>query len=137
VPQIDVLYYDTEEEALFKNGPHFPSISRVEETNQRDLDFRVASLGESFIAVEAKGTLVYTDDFHRDHDRLRSRGFVFVREPRNFGDGTAAVFEDLYANRWDLLEPRDPRELHEASWRGSLPIDPLPPTGSVYRDVDI
>jgi catechol 2,3-dioxygenase-like lactoylglutathione lyase family enzyme len=46
-----------------------------------------------------------TDDFWRDFEAYRSRGVVFVREPKVEPYGTVAVFEDLYGNRWDLLEP--------------------------------
>ena len=48
---------------------------------------------------------LYTDDFHRDYQLYRSRGVRFVREPRAEPYGTVAVFEDLYGNLWDLLEP--------------------------------
>lgn len=38
-----------------------------------------------------------------------SRGIEFVREPREEAYGWVAVFEDLYGNRWDLLQlRRDP-----------------------------
>lgn len=48
-----------------------------------------------------------TDDFWRDYDLLVSRGVAFVREPKTESYGTVAVFEDLYGNRWDLLEPNE------------------------------
>lgn len=48
---------------------------------------------------------LHTDDFHRDHAALRDRGVVFTEPPREEEYGTVAVFEDLYGNRWDLLEP--------------------------------
>ena len=48
---------------------------------------------------------LYTDDFHRDYELYRSRGVRFVREPKKEPYGTVAVFEDLYGNLWDLLEP--------------------------------
>ena len=35
------------------------------------------------------------------------QGIVFVREPKDEPYGTVAVFEDLYGNLWDLLEPRE------------------------------
>jgi lactoylglutathione lyase len=47
---------------------------------------------------------LHTDDFWRDYRALSSRGIVFVREPRKEAYGLVAVFEDLYGNRWDLLE---------------------------------
>jgi catechol 2,3-dioxygenase-like lactoylglutathione lyase family enzyme len=48
---------------------------------------------------------LYTDDFARDHDRYRSRGVVFVREPVRQPYGTVAVFRDPWGNLWDLLQP--------------------------------
>ncbi|MEZ5977718.1 MAG: VOC family protein [Planctomycetota bacterium] len=47
-----------------------------------------------------------TDDLARDHARLLSKGVTFVREPKDFPYGRVAVFEDLYGNLWDLIEPR-------------------------------
>lgn len=48
---------------------------------------------------------LYTDDFWRDFDLYKSRGVVFVREPKVEGYGTVAVFQDLYGNLWDLVQP--------------------------------
>lgn len=45
-----------------------------------------------------------TDDFNRDYEAFRERGVKFLREPRREPYGTVAVFEDLYGNRWDLIE---------------------------------
>jgi catechol 2,3-dioxygenase-like lactoylglutathione lyase family enzyme len=49
---------------------------------------------------------LYTDDFHRDYEAYRSKGVRFVRPPTQLPYGTVAVFEDLYGNLWDLLEPK-------------------------------
>ena len=49
---------------------------------------------------------LYTDDFYRDYHKMQERGVVFVREPKEEPYGTVAVFEDLYGNLWDLLEPK-------------------------------
>jgi len=46
---------------------------------------------------------LHTDDFWRDYRSMRVR---FVRDPREEPYGTVAVFEDLYGNRWDLLQLR-------------------------------
>ena len=45
-----------------------------------------------------------TDDFWRDYARMQAAGVKFVREPQQQDYGTVAVFEDLYGNRWDLLQ---------------------------------
>ena len=47
-----------------------------------------------------------TDDFRRDHERMRAAGVRFHEAPRDEPYGTVAVFEDLYGNKWDLLERR-------------------------------
>ena len=47
-----------------------------------------------------------TDDFNRDHARMLGVGVRFLETPRQEPYGTVAVFEDLYGNRWDLIEPR-------------------------------
>ena len=52
------------------------------------------------------GFFLHTDDFARDHAALRARGVRFLEAPREEPYGTVAVFEDLYGNRWDLLQPR-------------------------------
>lgn len=49
---------------------------------------------------------LYTDDFWRDYTAYRSRGVVFVREPKEESYGTVAVFADLYGTLWDLLQPK-------------------------------
>ena len=52
-----------------------------------------------------------TDDFWRDFNELTSQGVNFVREPIEESYGVVAVFEDLYGNLWDLIEPvEDPPE---------------------------
>jgi|SRR5579862_689146 len=47
---------------------------------------------------------LHTDDFWRDYHEMQSRGVKFREEPRQEPYGTVAVFEDLYGNKWDLLE---------------------------------
>jgi catechol 2,3-dioxygenase-like lactoylglutathione lyase family enzyme len=49
---------------------------------------------------------LYTDDFARDHAALVAHGVTFAEGPRREAYGMVAVFEDLYGNRWDLVERR-------------------------------
>ena len=49
---------------------------------------------------------LHTDDFTRDHGAFVTRGVRFVEEPRHEEYGRVCVFEDLYGNRWDLVERR-------------------------------
>jgi catechol 2,3-dioxygenase-like lactoylglutathione lyase family enzyme len=48
---------------------------------------------------------LHTDDFWRDYADMRARGVIFREEPRKEPYGTVAVFQDLYGNLWDLLQP--------------------------------
>ena len=46
-----------------------------------------------------------TDNFKRDYQNLLDQQIKIVREPAVEAYGTVAVFEDLYGNLWDLIEP--------------------------------
>lgn len=47
-----------------------------------------------------------TTDFAGDHARLTHAGVAFIEAPRHEAYGSVAVFEDLYGNRWDLIQPK-------------------------------
>ena len=49
-----------------------------------------------------------TDDFWRDYNEMLTTGIKFVRDPKTESYGTVTVFEDLYGNLWDLIEPSEP-----------------------------
>ncbi|MEL6390629.1 MAG: VOC family protein [Bacteroidota bacterium] len=53
------------------------------------------------------GFFLFTDDFWRDYNKLIEKEINFVRPPTEFDYGTVAVFEDLYGNLWDLIEPNE------------------------------
>ena len=62
---------------------------------------------ETFIGNQAGGRVflfLNSDDFWRDYEEMTERGVRFVREPKTESYGSVAVFEDLYGNRWDLLQ---------------------------------
>lgn len=48
---------------------------------------------------------MFTDNFQRDYDAMVLEGINFIRPPRKEAYGTVAVFEDLYGNLWDIIEP--------------------------------
>ncbi len=50
---------------------------------------------------------LFTDNFWRDYDKMIERKVNFVRPPKQEPYGMVAVFEDLYGNLWDLLEPNE------------------------------
>lgn len=51
------------------------------------------------------GFFLFTDDFWRDYNNMLGKNIRFVRNPAEYEYGTVAVFEDLYGNMWDLVEP--------------------------------
>ncbi|MFT5572101.1 MAG: catechol 2,3-dioxygenase-like lactoylglutathione lyase family enzyme [Cryomorphaceae bacterium] len=72
---------------------------------------RASSPEQSAIVGNQAGGRVFlflnTDDFWRDYKNYSAKGVKFVREPAEHDYATVAVFEDLYGNRWDLLQYND------------------------------
>ncbi|MDQ0455293.1 VOC family protein [Rhizobium paknamense] len=52
------------------------------------------------------GFFLETDDFARDHAAFLAAGVTFREPPRHEAYGSVAVFEDLYGNLWDLIQPK-------------------------------
>jgi catechol 2,3-dioxygenase-like lactoylglutathione lyase family enzyme len=50
---------------------------------------------------------LHTDHFWRDYRLMQAANVKFLESPRQEPYGTVAVFEDLYGNKWDLLQPAD------------------------------
>ena len=70
---------------------------------QAESDAQTAAIGN-----QTGGRVAFfleTDDFERDHAAFVAAGVTFLEAPRYESYGTVAVFEDLYGNRWDLLQP--------------------------------
>ena len=49
---------------------------------------------------------LYTDDFWRDVKHMQEHKVKFVTEPTEKDFGKVVVFEDLYGNKWDFIEPK-------------------------------
>ncbi|QAU23504.1 VOC family protein [Dyella sp. M7H15-1] len=70
-----------------------------------------ASTGEQDACVgeQAGGRVflfLHVDDFYARYETMLIRGVRFLERPREEPYGTVAVFEDLYGNKWDLLQLR-------------------------------
>jgi catechol 2,3-dioxygenase-like lactoylglutathione lyase family enzyme len=64
---------------------------------------------KKFIGNQSGGRVflfLYTDNFKRDYQNLLDNEVKIVRKPSLETYGTVAVFEDLYGNLWDLIEPK-------------------------------
>lgn len=66
-------------------------------------DRQMASVGNQ--AGGRVGFFLFTDDFERDYTKMKDREIKFIKSKAEFEYGTVAVFEDLYGNMWDLIEP--------------------------------
>lgn len=63
---------------------------------------------ESQIGNQSGGRVflfLHTDNFQHDYQNLLNQQIKIVRAPSQEVYGTVVVFEDLYGNRWDLIEP--------------------------------
>lgn len=61
----------------------------------------------AFIGNQTGGRVflfLYTPDFDSTYERYRAVGVRFVETPRQEEYGKVVVFEDIYGNRWDLIE---------------------------------
>ena len=68
----------------------------------------------NFIGNQSGGRVflfLNSDNFWRDYEDMKSKGINFVRPPKEQDYGMVAVFEDLYGNRWDLLQLNDDHPL--------------------------
>jgi catechol 2,3-dioxygenase-like lactoylglutathione lyase family enzyme len=64
---------------------------------------------KSYIGNQAGGRVflfLHTDDFWRDYNRMKANGVVFDEEPRDEPYGIVVVFQDIYGNKWDLLQAK-------------------------------
>ena len=63
---------------------------------------------EGAVGAQGGGRVMFfleTADFSKEHARMSAAGVRFLEPPRRESYGTVAVFEDLYGNRWDLIQP--------------------------------
>jgi catechol 2,3-dioxygenase-like lactoylglutathione lyase family enzyme len=47
-----------------------------------------------------------SNNFAKDHAAMLARGVSFLEAPRDEAYGWVAVFQDLYGNKWDLIQPK-------------------------------
>lgn len=83
------------------NGAKECSLLLAKAANERQAQFAGNQTGGRVFLF------LFTDNFWRDFEKLKSREIKFVRPPQELEYGTVAVFEDLYGNMWDLVEPNE------------------------------
>jgi len=68
-------------------------------------DRQIASIGNQ--TGDRVFLFLFTDDFWRDYNKMLERNINFLRPPKEEEYGLVALFEDLYGNLWDLLQPNE------------------------------
>ena len=104
------LGFELLEDTPLGNGKRWVRVAPAG-TNETALLLAQASTQEQAAQVGSQtggrvGFFLHTDDFRSDHAAMMARGVRFLEAPRSEPYGIVAVFEDLYGNRWDLLELR-------------------------------
>lgn len=96
------------EDSARGEGKRWVVVAAAEDSQTALLLAAAASEGQSARVGDQTGgrvfLLLYTDDFERDHARMLGEGVKFLEQPRHESYGSVAVFEDLYGNKWDLLQ---------------------------------
>jgi catechol 2,3-dioxygenase-like lactoylglutathione lyase family enzyme len=71
--------------------------------------FQTPDEAAELLARVGQGTtwVVETDDCRKDHAAMAGKGVVFREPPSDMPWGVSAVFEDLYGNKYNLLQPRE------------------------------
>ena len=107
---VDTLGFDLVEDTPLGPGKRWVLVAPPGGSGSRLLLARADGDGQAARVGDQTGGRVFlflhTDDFRREHQRMIERGVRFREEPRHEPYGTVAVFEDLYGNLWDLIEPR-------------------------------
>ncbi|WP_439025896.1 VOC family protein [Haloarchaeobius sp. DT45] len=83
-------------------GKTFPQLTLVEADTDEKREAVGSQAGDHVLFV------VNTDDCRATDEALGERGVEFHGEPEEQPWGTEVVFEDLYENLFDLLEPAEP-----------------------------
>lgn len=104
----DVLGFDLIEDTPLSTEKRWVLIAAPGSRETRLLLARAATPDQIARVGDQTGGRVFlslhTDDFWRDFQALREKGVKFCQEPHEENYGIVAVFEDLYGNRWDLLQ---------------------------------
>lgn len=106
---VDALGFDLREDVRLGDGKRWVVVSPPGASETALLLACAATPTQSARVGDQTGGRVFlflhADDFAADHERMRAAGVKFLEPPRREPYGTVAVFEDLYGNRWDLIDP--------------------------------
>ncbi|HGO5291548.1 VOC family protein [Photobacterium damselae subsp. damselae] len=102
------LQFTLIEDTDLGNGKRWVQVSPPNSNSTNLLLAQASNQEQSNIIGNQTGGRVFlflqTNDFWRDYNLMISNGVVFNEEPRIEEYGTVVVFQDLYGNKWDLLQ---------------------------------
>lgn len=105
---VGALGFEMREDTQLEDGKRWVVVAPQGAANGLLLARAVGERQRNAIGDQSGGRVflfLETDNFARDHLAYTQRGVRFVEDPRHETYGIVAVFEDLYGNRWDLIEP--------------------------------
>lgn len=105
---VGALGFEMREDTQLEDGKRWVVVAPQGAANGLLLARAVGERQRNAIGDQSGGRVflfLETDNFARDHLTYTQRGVRFVEDPRHEPYGIVAVFEDLYGNRWDLIEP--------------------------------
>jgi len=105
---VGTLGFDLSEDTDMGGGKRWVRVTP--KGGQTSLVLARATTPEQVAAIGAQAggrvwLFLETDDLRRDHAVWSAAGVVFREAPRHEAYGKVVVFEDLYGNAWDLIEP--------------------------------
>ena len=105
----DVMGFTLLEDTMISDTKRWVALRPGEEGAQIILakasdEMQKAAIGNQFGG--RVGLFLKTDDFDATYQKLLSGNVKFHEAPRNEKYGKVVVFEDIYGNKWDLIEPK-------------------------------
>ena len=105
----DVMGFTLHEDTRISDTKRWVALRPGEEGAQIILakasdEMQKAAIGNQFGG--RVGLFLKTDDFDATYQKLVSGNVKFNEPPRNEKYGKVVVFEDIFGNKWDLIEPK-------------------------------
>jgi catechol 2,3-dioxygenase-like lactoylglutathione lyase family enzyme len=103
-----VLGFELIEDTAFPDGKRWVLVAPPGSRETRLLLARAATPEQAKRVGDQTGGRVFlflhTDNFWRDVRAMQEKGVKFCEQPRKESYGVVVVFEDLFGNRWDVLQ---------------------------------
>ncbi len=109
---VDKLQFELREDTDLGGGKRWVLVAPPGSTGTCLLLARAATKEQAACVGNQTGGRVFlflhTDDFQRSYAAMKQQGVTFLELPREEVYGTVVVFQDLYGNKWDLVQHKIP-----------------------------